>query len=219
MINLDLKNSLEQQFAGDFATDRYNELADIYIREGNYVRARTVCEIGLSYHPLDATGLFLLAQITLGEGDLAGAEKILQYLLGEYPDHRQGVHLLVTIQERLNRPPDILRQGWEYLLRLDPGNTQAKVFLQRLSPAAPITAPAPEKPAPPPVEALIDDQTSTVGPINARLATFTLVAVLKDQGLFHQALEVLDVLEEKGRDPERIVAEREKINEMIKTMA
>jgi hypothetical protein len=47
------------------------------------------------------------------------------------------------------------------------------------------------------------------------LATFTLVAVLKNQGLFDQALEVLDALEKKGESPESISLERDIIETLI----
>jgi hypothetical protein len=47
--------------------------------------------------------------------------------------------------------------------------------------------------------------------IDPKLATFTLATIYKVQGLYHQALQVLDMLEAKGGDPERIQAERESI--------
>ena len=56
------------------------------------------------------------------------------------------------------------------------------------------------------------DQTATSsGASRPRLATMTPVNVLKGQGLYHQALEVLDILEEKGEDKKRIDGERKAI--------
>ncbi len=222
MVNSNNKAGLELQFADNFASEIYTELADAYIEEGNYSRARSVCEIGLTHHPEHPEGLFLLAQISMAEGDLEGTEKILQALLAVEPRHRRGAHLLVTIQERLNRPVGVLRQGWEHLLALDPDNSQARVFLKRLGvevaepvrPAVPAPEEEKQKPEPEPQT----DPKATTGTINARMATFTLMAVLKDQGLYHQALEVLNVLEEKGSDPERIKAERESINNLIRNL-
>jgi hypothetical protein len=51
--------------------------------------------------------------------------------------------------------------------------------------------------------------------VSSRLATFTLVAVLKNQGLFHQAMDVLDALEEKGENSQSITLEREIIQALI----
>jgi len=42
------------------------------------------------------------------------------------------------------------------------------------------------------------------------------VNVLKNQNLFYQALDVLDILVTKGADPERIEAERDVIKDLIK---
>ena len=47
--------------------------------------------------------------------------------------------------------------------------------------------------------------------ISPRLATFTLVHVLKGQELYTRALDVLDILEKKGENKERIAAERDSI--------
>ena len=53
--------------------------------------------------------------------------------------------------------------------------------------------------------------------LSVRLATFTLVNVLKNQALFYQALEVLDLLEQKGEDPDMIRLERDAVKALIKT--
>ena len=51
--------------------------------------------------------------------------------------------------------------------------------------------------------------------ISSRLATFTMVAVLRNQGLHHQALAVLDELENKGVDKKRVKSEKQ---ELLKIM-
>ncbi len=211
MVNQDEKSRLEQQFADNFSSDVFIQLVDAYIEDGNYTQARTVCEIGLSYHPNHTEGLFLLAQICMGEKDLEGGEKLLQVLLILDQKHIQAAHLLVAVQERLNRSPHILRRGWEHLLTLDPDNNQAKVFLKRLGGKIPEPERSSGKP----------ESTTSVGSggMKSRMATFTLVAVLKDQGLYHQALEVLEVLGKKGSDTERINMEREAINHLIQTLS
>ena len=53
--------------------------------------------------------------------------------------------------------------------------------------------------------------------VSVRLATFTLVNVLKNQALFYQALEVLDLLEQKGEDPDMIRLERNAVKALIKS--
>jgi tetratricopeptide (TPR) repeat protein len=47
--------------------------------------------------------------------------------------------------------------------------------------------------------------------LDPKLATFTLATIYKVQGLYQQALQVLDLLEDKGADSDRITAERDAI--------
>ncbi len=58
-----------------------------------------------------------------------------------------------------------------------------------------------------------EDQ-ATLG-IDPKLATFTLATIYKVQGLYHQALQVLEAVATKGGDPERIMAERETILQLM----
>ena len=51
--------------------------------------------------------------------------------------------------------------------------------------------------------------------LDPKMATFTLATIYKVQGLYQQALQVLDLLEEKGADPDRIAAERDAILRQI----
>ena len=54
--------------------------------------------------------------------------------------------------------------------------------------------------------------------VSPRLATFTLVSVLKNQGLFSQALDVLEALEKKGESSDSIALERETIEELVQKL-
>lgn len=58
------------------------------------------------------------------------------------------------------------------------------------------------------------DSSSTLW-IDPKLATFTLATIYKVQGLYQQALQVLDMLEAKGGDPERIEDERRSITQSM----
>ena len=49
-----------------------------------------------------------------------------------------------------------------------------------------------------------------------RMATFTLVEVYKNQGYFHQALEVLKMVEQKGGNKRRLKNIQSQINDAIK---
>ena len=66
------------------------------------------------------------------------------------------------------------------------------------------------------IKELAIEKSSTPLDISPKLATFTLVSVLKNQGLFDQALNVLDSLEQKGESVDSINIEREIIKTLIK---
>ena len=42
MVDQEKKSQLEKEFAADFSSDRFPDLVDLYIEEGNYVQARKV---------------------------------------------------------------------------------------------------------------------------------------------------------------------------------
>ena len=62
----------------------------------------------------------------------------------------------------------------------------------------------------------VAEKSSSPLNVSARLATSTLVAVLKNQGLFEQALDVLDVLEQKGDNKKKVDQERKSIQTLLK---
>ena len=85
---MDLKNQIELElyFADHFETVLFPVLADIYLRQSDFRRARKVCNIGLGYHENDSVGRFVLAQVEKAEGNLKNAEKELQHVLKYSPD-------------------------------------------------------------------------------------------------------------------------------------
>ncbi|MCH7859135.1 MAG: hypothetical protein IID14_05475, partial [Candidatus Marinimicrobia bacterium] len=77
---------------------------------------------------------------------------------------------------------------------------------------APTPLPEPDESEVPAADATTGKQDSSSAPwIDPKLATFTLATIYKVQGLYKQALQVLDMLEAKGGDPERIEDERRSI--------
>ena len=64
--------------------------------------------------------------------------------------------------------------------------------------------------------ARVAEKSSSPLNVSARLATFTLVAVLKNQGLFEQALDVLDFLDHKGDNKKKVDQERKSIQTLLK---
>lgn len=212
---MDLKNltELELYFANHFDTVLFPVLAEIYQSKEEYDRAKRVCEIGLDHHPDSTDGQFILSQAEMGIGNLAAAEKWMKKVLTQYPDHRSAATTLPMVQEQLDRSPAILKANFNRALSLDSQNQFAKDYLSKKPPKK-----AKNKSNIPDINK--QDKSKKGLPKNIglegvalspRLATFTLVNVLKRQGLYHQALNVLDILAKKGEDKKRIAKERKAI--------
>ena len=233
---MDFKNQIELElyFADHFDTILFPVLADLYFRQDDLRRARKVCEIGLKHHENDSAGLFLLAQIEKQEGNLKEAEKLLERVLLVTRDHLSAAEALCEIQTVLGRATNRLLKSWKRVLDLNPKHGTAQSFIKKIEgdsekqkpkavtktrvkpkPTVEKEASVPKKPnnnVPPPPA--INDLSEPLK-VSSRLATFTLVSVLKNQGLFSQALDVLEALEEKGESQEAISLERDTIQTLI----
>ena len=219
---MDLKNQIELElyFADHFDTILFPVLADIYFKQEDYRRARKVCNIGLGYHENDAAGRFVLAQIEKAEGNLKEAEKELKHVLKYAPDNIHAAIMFCEIQTVLDRSPSRLLTSWKKVLALDPTNEIAMEFIRKVE----SSKEAKKNTSPKQKTKKVLANTKKSSPessealnVSVRLATFTLVNVLKNQALFYQALEVLDLLEQKGEDPDMIRLERDAVKELIKT--
>ena len=222
---MDLKNQIELElyFADHFDTILFPVLADIYFNQEDYRRARKVCNIGLGYHENDAAGRFVLAKIEKAEGNLKDAEKELKHVLKYSPDNIDAAIMYCEIQTVLGRSPSRLLTSWKKVLFLDPSNQIAREFIAKVeSPKVEnkknktTSKKASKRSTPKKVTKKVDENTDSLN-VSVRLATFTLVNVLKNQALFYQALEVLDLLEQKGEDPDMIRLERDSVKALIKT--
>lgn len=213
---MDLKNQIELElyFADHFDTILFPVLADIYFIQEDYRRARKVCNLGLGYHENDAAGRFVLAQVEKAEGNLKESEKELKHALKYSPDNIQAAIMLCEIQTVLGRSPSRLLTSWKKVLALDPSNQTAKEFIEKVESDNKNKT---QKNKPPTKTIKKPSKSGDILNVSVRLATFTLVNVLKNQALFYQALEVLDLLEQKGEDPDMIRLERDAVKTLIKS--
>ena len=233
---MDFQNQIELElyFADHFDTILYPVLADLYFQQGDLRRARKVCEIGLKHHENDSIGLYMLAQIDKSEGNLKQAEKNLERVLLYTYEHLAAAEMLCEIQTVLGRAQSRLLKSWKHVLELDPRHKIAQEFINKVSKkdnkvskketSSNIASKKQEinnvvnKTKKETIKVASIPSADDIGEplkVSSRLATFTLVSVLKNQGLFSQALEVLDALEEKGEDLESISLERDTIKTLI----
>jgi len=221
-MNLNNQTELETYFADNFDTVLFPILADMYLQSRDLVRARKVCEIGLGYHPDHVDGRFILAMIELEIGNERESEKLLKEVVQSGTDHLQASFQLAIVQQSLGRAESTLQKSWNKVLDLDPENREAKSILsilgkqeipKKVIQRKKISMKSAGK------KTKTRRAKKTEGPqlaISPRIATFTMVNVLKNQNLYHQALDVLDILVTKGADAEKIKAERVAIKELLK---
>ena len=231
---MNLKNQIELElyFADHFDTILFPVLADMYLEQDDLKRARKVCDIGLKHHKNNSAGLFILAQVEKAEGNYKETEKSLERILLYTHDHLAAAEMLCEIQTVLGRASNRLLKSWKHVLSLNPDHKTAQNFISKVEDAEITpkskTSPKPQSTAAvkpiqkkePPVKKMPIAPPVSIEPkeplkVSSRLATFTLVAVLKNQGLFEQALDVLDALEEKGENLESISLERDTIHTLI----
>lgn len=209
-MDLSSRTALELHFADNFETRLFPVLADHYLNDGDLDRARKVCEIGLEYHPENIDGLYVLALMDHREGELQKAERSFKTILKDGTVHLQAAVGLAVVQAELDRSTNTLYQTWKQVLKWDPANEVALGNVQNLKPKKPkkrVVRKNTKKVQMPKTDGSIE--------ISPRLATFTMVTVLKNQGLYHQALAVLDILQNKGSDSDLVTKER---NELLTLM-
>ena len=206
---MDITNQteLELYFADHFDTVLFPVLADMYQSKADYTRAKRVCEIGLEHHPESVDGQFILSQAEMALGHLTIAEKWLKKVLEKVPSHQAAAAALPVLQEQLGRSKNTLTESWKRAQNVDPTNEFANDFL---TPAAEQVSKKKKNKETMPADIMIEKAS-----ISPRLATFTLVHVLKGQELYQRALDVLDILEQKGENKKQIEAERKSIQSML----
>ena len=203
-MDLSNRTAMELHFADNFETLFFPVLSDHYLKDGDLQRARKVCAIGLEYHPKNADGLFILGQANRSAGDLQKAEQSFKSVLKNGTVHLQAATGLAEIQTELQRSEVTVVKTWQLVLEWDPSNQSARELVNSFEVKKPQRKVKKIKKAAP-------HKRNDSIEINPRLATFTMVAVLRNQGLNHQALAVLDMLERKGADSKRIQSEKQDI--------
>ena len=215
-MNLNNQSELEAYFADNFDTVLFPVLADMYLQKRDLDRARKVCDIGLGYHPDHVDGKFILSMVELEIGNEREAEKLLKDVVSSGTDHLQAAFQLAVVQQSLGRAESTLQKSWNRVIDLDPENREAKSILSIIEKGNKLPKTIKQTKT---KKSKKSSSKTMEGPklaISPRIATFTMVNVLKNQQLFYQALDVLDILVTKGADHEKIEQEREVIKDLIK---
>ena len=215
---LDINNQIELElyFSEHFDTILFPVLAEMYLKSNDLKRARKVCDIGFNYHENDISGWFVYAKIEKAEGNLKEVEKALEKVLLYSNNHIAAAEMLCEVQTVLGRATNRILKSWKHVLKLNPTHQTAIDFIQKVESTNKNiqskllqNSVSPKKQRPKTIyqktsfklntqNTLIEKSPEPLK-VSPSLATFTLVSVLKNQGLFDQALDVLDHLEKKEK--------------------
>jgi len=147
------------------------------------------------------------------------AEKHLKMIIEHSELHILAMKLLIEVQDELGRSVKTIHPIVERILHILPGDIECLSWLnsnqeELLKPEAPDHIGLKNKDnAEEPTEP--DQSHESIG-INRRIATLTLARVFKVQNNYQQALDVLDIVEEKGGNIVEIEKERNEIQEQLK---
>jgi hypothetical protein len=193
-------------------------LSHLYLKDKEIKNAQSVCQKGLGLFPESIEGNFIMAQIQILGANLLDAEKTLKFVVNRHSAHVNAWKLLFRIQKDLNRSENSIKDTVLSLLKIKPNDNECATWLNSLVEKKP--KPFHEKEQILPKKLKIASQPieipEEIVPISLRMATFTLAEVYQNQGYFHQALEVLKMVEQKGGNKRRLKNMRLQIEELIK---
>ena len=227
MINLLDKKTLENRFAEDFGSPLFPLLADIYLSEGDIIRAKKVCEVGLEHNTNNTDGKFIFARISMGEEKYTQAEKWLKQVVNENPAHFKGLRMLINLEIKLKRSHKTIKNYINRLLQFLPHDSECIKWTDQLQSSLENARFQKEKVEEFSVESAqfgASENAKHFEPVKAEtysvdrsMATFTMVQVLILQKHYNQALAVLDVLESQGLNKDKIIQEKDTILKLIST--
>lgn len=176
------KLQLEKKFANNFSTNTFPLLAEIYLEEHDFYRARKVCEIGLDSDSKNSQGKYILAKIELLEGNTIKAERLLKSAYESYPNSIETLKLLIEVRDFLKRSAQETKKLVDYLLNKLPDDvfghqwiSNYKVNHSNIS---------------------LDSNSHEAFKINSNICSITFYELLKDQKYYKIALGMLTQLKE-----------------------
>ena len=209
------KQALEKKFADDFGSPYFPVLAEFYMNEGDLLRAKQVCKLGLNHDQYNPVGKIILAKIAMVEEKPTIAEKWLKQAINNDAGNFLALRMLIRIEFILKRKHQTIFKYINMILRFLPNDLEANQWLKKISSIN--TNNKKEVVKKDTAKKIIKSPSiSKKYEISNTMATFTMLEVLKKQKSYQQALLVLNFLEQKKTDLPRIKKERELINSLIK---
>ena len=228
MIDITDKRGLEVLFSKDFGSPYFPILADLYLQERDYRRAKLVCETGLQQSPSNDCGWMVLAQVAIIEEKSTIAEKCLKKAVQSNPANFNALRMLIRLEFILNRSPKTIKQYIKHILQYLPNDGECQVWLTNIVDDSKDLAGKSKRTISKAASGKGSHNKSGVKKtskndldykVEESMATFTMLQVLKSQKHYHQALAVLKMLSSKNINPERIKEEEKEILSLLSTDA
>ncbi len=202
------KENLEKIFNEDLGTSFFPQLAEEYIKEGDYELAKKVCNVGLLLNPHNNDGKYILAKIMMVDGDGKDAEGILKEILSEDTLYVNALRLLVMYYNSKSIKQVEMIKMVHQILDLIPNDEFASEILKaskkpkkpikRKKVAKKVTAKksksSKRKPTLKSPRAIASKPENNKIDIDPKMATLTFVDILIKQKQFEQAGNVLKLV-------------------------
>ena len=210
---------LEEIFSEDFNSPIYAILAEEYLNLGDLDRASTVCNIGLENNPQDLAGQYLLAKTYFFQNKKNESRKILNQILSHFPIHLNARQLIIKILKQQGDKAKLashIEKLHEYFPDVEPANSSnPSIKIENLKEEKKDFQETPRvKELKEEFDINHDKKSSNIKDsfvISKNMATFTFVDILINQKHYSEALEILDLLEKKGKQKKKIKEKREHI--------
>lgn len=196
------KENLEKIFNDDLGSSYFPQLAEEYIKEGDYELAKKVCNVGLLLNPNNNDGKFILAKVEMIDGNGKVAEGLLKEILSEDSLYINAMRLLVMHYNSKSIKQVEMIKMVHQILDLLPNDEFALEILKsskknKKSIKKPVSK-KPKKVASKPKRKLIQkaapEPENNKIDIDPKMATLTFVDILIKQKQFEQAGNVLKMV-------------------------
>lgn len=211
------KENLEKIFNDDLGSSYFPQLAEEYIKDGDYARAKKVCNIGLLLNPHNNDGKFILAKIAMIKGKGKVAEQLLKEVLLEDSLYINAMRLLVMHYNAQSIKQVEMIRFVHKILGLLPNDEFASEILK----ASKKTKKSTKKPISRKHKKTATSTKSTTSPkvtskpenqkidVNTKMATLTFVDILIKQKQFSQASNVLKMVAKNKPISQTSIKQRE----------
>ncbi len=196
------KENLEKIFNDDLGSSYFPQLAEEYIKEGDYELAKKVCNVGLLLNPNNNDGKFILAKVEMIDGNGKVAEGLLKEILSEDSLYINAMRLLVMHYNSKSIKQVEMIKMVHQILDLLPNDEFASEILKSSKktkksikkPVSKKTKKVASKPKRKRIQKVAPEPENNKIDIDPKMATLTFVDILIKQKQFEQAGNVLKMV-------------------------